>query len=34
MGRLADMIVDKGMGRRVSKEEFLEAKTRQPTQAS
>jgi len=28
MGRLADMIVDKGMGRRVSKEEFLDAKTR------
>jgi electron transport complex protein RnfB len=28
MGWLADLIVEKGMGRRVSKEEFLEAKTR------
>jgi NAD-dependent dihydropyrimidine dehydrogenase PreA subunit len=28
MGRLADMIVNKGMGRRVSKEEFLDAKVR------
>ncbi len=28
MGRLADLVVDKGMGRRVSKEEFLEAKIR------
>ncbi len=28
MGRLADVVVDKGMGRRVSKEEFLDAKMR------
>jgi len=28
MGWLADMVVEKGMGRRVSKEEFLEAKMR------
>ena len=28
MGRLADLVVDKGMGRRVSKGEFLEAKIR------
>jgi NAD-dependent dihydropyrimidine dehydrogenase PreA subunit len=28
MGRLADVVVDKGMGRRVSKQEFLEAKMR------
>ncbi len=28
MGRLADLVVDKGMGRRVSKEEFVDAKVR------